>query len=91
MKLPSWGKSILLFLLAIQVCSISFANENIFQQARTLQRGGKYDEAIEVYKKILSQKIEETRLTDQQLIQYTDALVQLMNSREIITFIIRIE
>ena len=80
MKLPSWGKSILLFLLAIQVCNISFANENIFQQARTLQRGGKYDEAIEVYKKILLQKIEETRLTDQQLIQYTDALVQLMNT-----------
>ena len=64
----------------ILICSTSFANENLFYQARTLQRDGKFNEAIEAFKNYLIQPIDEGSLTNKQLTLYTDALVQLMNT-----------
>ena len=59
MKRPNWSKRILTILMAILICNIGFANEDIFRQARNLQRDGKYDEAIETFKSYLSQPIDE--------------------------------
>ena len=47
MSLLFWSKKIVLFHTFILICCTSFANDNLFKQARTLQRDGKYDEAIE--------------------------------------------
>lgn len=80
MQLPFWRKSILLLLVSMLICSTCYANENIFQRARELQRNGKYDEAIAVFKDYLSSPVSEEEFTDLQLAQYTDALVQLMNT-----------
>ena len=80
MRLPSWSKKTILFLTAILLCSISFAHESLFREARTLQREGKHDEAIEAFKKLLSQPIGEEELRGQELFWYTEALVQLMNT-----------
>ena len=62
------------------ICSTCFANENVYHKARDLQRNGKYDEAINVFKNYLSQPLDEENLTDGQLKLYTDALLQLMNT-----------
>lgn len=80
MQLPSWNKSILALLVSMLICSTCYANENVFQKARELQRNGKYDEAIDAFKDYLSSPVSEEEFTDQQLAQYTDALVQLMNT-----------
>ena len=79
MKRLNWSKRILTILMAILICNIGFANEDIFRQARNLQRDGKYDEAIETFKSYLSQPIDEN-ISDEQLKEYTDALMQLMNT-----------
>ena len=80
MSLPSLSKKIQTFIVAVLICSTSFANESLFRQARTLQRDGKYDEAIEAFKDYLSRPIEASDITNQQLALYTDALVQMMNT-----------
>ena len=80
MNLPSWIKSILMLFVSVMICSTCYAEGNTFQKARELQRSGKYDEAIVAFKDYLSTPISEDKLTDQELIQYTDALVQLMNT-----------
>ena len=80
MSLPFWSKKILLFLVLMLIGSASFANENLFRQARSLQRDGKFDEAIETFKNYLSQPVDEAAFTDQQLATYIEALIQLMNT-----------
>lgn len=76
-----WSKKILLsFTFILAYCAASFASDNLFEQARMLQRDGKYDEAIEAYKNYLLQPINEDEFTKQQMVVYTDALVQLMNT-----------
>ena len=80
MRLPIWSKKILMFLTFIFMYSTSIADESIFREARALQRDGKYDEAIEAFKEYLSQPRNENSLTQQQLVIYTDALLQLMNT-----------
>ena len=80
MSLLFWSKKIVLFHTFILICCTSFANDNLFKQARTLQRDGKYDEAIEAFKNYLSQPMNEDDFTNQQMVIYTDALVQLMNT-----------
>ena len=80
MRLPIWSKKILVFLTFVFICSVSIADESIFREARALQRDGKYDEAIEAFKEYLSQPRNENSLTQQQLVIYTDALLQLMNT-----------
>ena len=69
-----------MLLAAILMCNICFANENLYKEARVLQRNGKYDEAIETFRECLSQPIDKDELTDQQIFFYTEALVQLMNT-----------
>ena len=52
------SRYILIFHAAIMICCSSFANENLFRQARALQRDGKFDEAIAAFKDYLSQPME---------------------------------
>lgn len=74
------NKKVLTYLAAILMCCASFANENLYRQARTLQREGKHDEAIETYKNLLAQPVDEDNITVQQVKLYTEALMQLMNT-----------
>ena len=74
------SRYILIFHAAIMICCSSFANENLFRQARALQRDGKFDEAIAAFKDYLSQPMERDSLTGQQSQIYSEALVQLMNT-----------
>ena len=68
---------IAILLLSISTC---LANDNLFKEAITLQRSGKYDEAIIAYKTYLSTPLSEEDLTKKIVAMYTDALVQLMNT-----------
>lgn len=74
------SKKALLLLMATFMCGASFADENLYRQARTLQREGKHDEAIAAFKNYLAQPVAEELLADQQLALYTEALMQLMNA-----------
>ena len=80
MSLPFWRKYLLLFHTLILICCTSLANENLFREARTLQRDGKYYEAIEAFKNYLTQPTDGDGLTDQEQTLYTEALMQLMNT-----------
>ena len=74
------NKKTIIFCALILFCSYGFANENIFQLGRKLQREGKYDEAIETYRNCLSQPLGEDEVTKEQVLIASDALVQLMNT-----------
>lgn len=80
MRLPLWVKKILLLHAFVVICCVSFANDNLFGQARKLQRDRKYDEAIEAFRNYLLQPIDEEDFGKEQMVIYTDALVQLMNT-----------
>ena len=80
MYLLDWSKKIGIFLSLILICCTSWANVNLFREARTLQREGKFDEAIVAFKNYLSQPMEEDGLNAEQLPQYIEALIQLMNT-----------
>lgn len=73
-------KTILLFHIFALMCSSSFAQESLLQQAKTLQRSGQFDAAIEAYTGFLTQPKEEQSVTDKELSLYTEALLQLMNT-----------
>lgn len=66
--------------MLLMISHPGFADDNAFKEARTLQRQGQFEEAINVYKSILSSNIEKDALSGNQLATYTDALVQLMNT-----------
>lgn len=80
MNLPFWNKSLLISIISILICSTSYANENTFNRAKEFKSNGKYDEAIVAFKDYLLQPIGEADFTDQRVVEYTDALVQLMNT-----------
>ena len=80
MYLLDWSKKIGIFLSLILICCTSWANVNLFREARTLQREGKFDEAIVAFKNYLSQPMEEDGLNAEQLPQYIEALIQLLNT-----------
>ena len=80
MNLPFWNKKIGLFHAFMLICCVCLANDDLFKQARTLQREGKHGEAIVAFKTYLSQPMTEREFSDEQLVRYTDALVQLMNT-----------
>ncbi len=80
MRLPFWSQKIGLLHMFMLICSVCLANENLFKQARTLQREGKHEEAIVAFKNYLSQPINEDDLSNEQMVMYTDALMQLMNT-----------
>ena len=75
-----WSRKILAFAISLLICNVCYANDNIFFQAKELQRNGKFDEAIKGFKTYLTHPISEEDITTQLVTQYTDALVQLMNS-----------
>ena len=74
------SKKTALLLTFILICCTCFANAELFKQARRLQHDGKYNEAIATYKSYLLQPIKEDDFDKQQLLTYTDALMQLMNT-----------
>lgn len=79
-NLPLWSKKIVLLLVFSLTSYIGFADDNLYREARVFQRGGQYDEAIDAFKTYLMQPANEDSLTKQQIIIYTEALVQLMNT-----------
>ena len=80
MRMRILSKAILIINLFMVICTSGFAFENQFRQARTLQREGRFDEAIEAFKGILLQPNEDNELADKDLAIFTDALLQLMNT-----------
>ena len=80
MNVAFWRKYLLLFHTLILISCTCVANENLFREARTLQRDGKYKEAIEAFRNYLTLPVDEEGLTDQQQNLYTEALMQLMNT-----------
>ena len=80
MSVPFENKKIVLSLTFILICCVSFANDNLFKQARALQREGKYQDAITAFKDYLTQPTREKNLSNEQMLLYTEALVQLMNT-----------
>ena len=80
MCLSVWKKRMLLCSIFGLICCSSWANESLFQQARTLQRGGEFDKAIELYKDYLKQEVEADSITEEEIFFRTEALVQLMNT-----------
>ena len=80
MNSPFLSKSIFTLQLFMLMCCSSFANVDLFRQARTLQHEGKYVEAIDAFKDYLLQPMDENSLDKQQLLTYSEALMQLMNT-----------
>ena len=80
MTLQLRSKKIAIFLAFVLAYCGGFAKDNLFQKARTLQRNGDYEEAIDAFKNYLLQPIDEKKFNQEQLIKYTDALMQLMNT-----------
>lgn len=80
MKPYTYGVIMLIFSILSPATLPCYANENLFKEARALQRDGEFDEAINAYKSYLTRPIEKDAMTDEQLAMYTDALVQLMNT-----------
>ena len=80
MSLPLGYKKIILFHIFALIYCVGLANESLFKQARTMQREGKYEEAIVAFKDYLSQPMPRDDFSDEQMALYTDALMQLMNT-----------
>ena len=80
MKSPTFSRIIMIFSVLSLTFNTCYANANLFKEARSLQRNGSYDEAINAYKSYLAAPIEKETITEDQLAMYTDALVQLMNT-----------
>ena len=80
MQLLRVDRKILIFIVYALMCSVGFANDDLFVHARELQREGKYDEAIDAYKDYLLQPMDAKDISKEQMKTYTDALMQLMNT-----------
>ena len=64
MNLPFWSKKIGLFYAFMLICCVCLANENLFKQARTLQREGKHGEAIVAFKAYLTKPVPGNELSN---------------------------
>ena len=80
MKKSIINRTIFLVSIFVLICCGVIASESLFYEARTLQRSGKFDEAIEAYKNYLTQPVNEDDISDEDICIYADALVQLMNT-----------
>ena len=80
MKSPVWIRCALILHILMIACCSAFAGENLYRQARELQREGKFDEAIETYKAYFAEPVNANVLSTRELEMHTDALVQLMNT-----------
>jgi hypothetical protein len=74
MTLTQCCKKILLLVAATVISYSSFANEELFKEARALQKEGQSSEAIEAFKRYLLQPVMGD-LTVERIVRYTDALV----------------
>ena len=73
-------KSVIIVLASVVMCCNCYANDNSYSEARRLQREGKADEAIAMFKKYLTSVVSKDCLPEEQLKEFTDALVQMMNT-----------
>ena len=80
MHLYTKSRILLTLIMSLLICSTGTAKENVFQNARKLQREGQFELAIEAYKQYLSERPNAEELTDKQIAMYSDALVQMMNT-----------
>lgn len=80
MKFFKYSRTIWIFIVLLLVSSPCLADDDLFNNARTLQRSGNYDDAIGAYKDYLCRPMTESNMADEQLAMYTDALVQMMNT-----------
>lgn len=80
MKLLKYSRIVLIFAILALTAPKCFANENIFNKARSLQRNGQYTEAINTYKEYIYRPAIKEDLKGKDLEMYTEALVQLMNT-----------
>ena len=80
MKIKSKNRYALIISLLTLICHSTSAEENLYDKARSLQRAGEFEQAVDTYRDYLTQPIDEVNLKDRELSIYTDALVQLMNS-----------
>ena len=80
MKSPVWIRCTLILHILMIACCSAFAGENLYRQARELQREGKFDEAVETYKAYFAEPVNANDLSTRELEMHTDALVQLMNT-----------
>lgn len=72
--------SILVLILSILVSTTSLLYGENYHTARQYQQNGEFDKAIESYTDILLKTAGDKELDADQVKEYTDALVQLMNS-----------
>ena len=77
-------KTILLLQISLLICASCFANNELFQQAKKLQKEQEYNKAIDTYKRCIAQPVVSSNLTDEELFIYTESLVQLMNSYQML-------
>lgn len=80
MKIKSKSRYALIISLLTLMCHSTSAEENLYDKARSFQRAGQFEQAVDTYRDYLTQPIDEVNLKDRELSIYTDALVQLMNS-----------
>lgn len=80
MKIKSKSRYALIISLLTLMCHSTSAEENLYDKARSLQRAGQFEQAVDTYRDYLTQPIDEVNLKDRELSIYTDALIQLMNS-----------
>lgn len=79
-NLPLWSKKITLLLILTFISGGLFANDELFKEARAFQRNREYDEAIKAFKSYLLQQRDSDDLTAEQMVIYTESLLQLMNT-----------
>ena len=77
-------RTILLLQISLLICASCFANNELFQQAKKLQKEQEYNKAIDTYKRCIAQPVVSSNLTDEELFIYTESLVQLMNSYQML-------
>lgn len=80
MRALNWCKKIAILPILLLIGFNAHAGEEHFIKARTLQRNGEYDKAIEAYKEYLIKPIAQSEFNEKELFYYTEALVQLMNT-----------
>lgn len=80
MRALNWCKKIVILPILLLIGFNAYAGEEHFIKARTLQRNGEYDKAIEAYREYLIKPIAQSELNEKELFYYTEALVQLMNT-----------
>lgn len=72
--------TIVILSIVLLIAPTSLAGESLYNEARTLQRSGHFEEAVNRYTEYLAGAASGENLTEKQVAMYTDALVQLMNS-----------